>query len=189
MEDSAIINNVFFAKRFGERFTQNYTDIYADVPGTTVIFEFGNLSDDQVLELFSSLKEIVCPAGTLCMLNIAFVLPTNELIEKWAPTLLPIVEAHKIDGHRLPLGTVIATFFRQAEETWSSPGYKLLRSGEDVISVRTDYQASQVVSRWSHLLRVSLYDHLVLRSSNPIYAASSKKSDVRLAQYREQRSR
>lgn len=180
MEEFDVTRNLFFVKRFGERFTQNYGDIYADVPGTNVIFEFSTLSDDQVQELFANLKEVVGHADSLCLLNIAFVLPTNELIEKWAPTLRPILETHVIDGHKLPLGTVISTFFRQAEETWSSPGYVLLRSDSRVDSVRTDYQASKVVPWQSHFLRAMLLRQIE-DCSNPIYVASRAKVAARIA--------
>ena len=172
--------NLFFAKRFGEKFTQNYADIYAEMPGTNVIVEFENHSDNQVMELLAGLKEVVGPSDSLCLLNIAFVLPTNELIEKWAPTLQPILENHTIDGHKLPLGTVISTFFRQAEETWSSPGYALLRSDYRVDSVRTDYQGSQVVPWQSHFLRAMLLRE-IRDCSNPIYVASRAKVAARIA--------
>lgn len=180
MEEFDTTRNLFFVKRFGERFTQNYADIYAEVPGTNVIVEFENLSDDQVMERLASLKEIVGPSDRLCLLNVAFVLPTNELIEKWAPTLRPILESHTIDSHKLPLGTVISTFFRQAEETWSSPGYALLKSDENVHSVRTDYQASQFVPRMSHFLRALLLRH-IKDCSNPIYLASRAREVARIA--------
>ena len=180
MEEYDCTRNLFFAKRFGEKFTQNYADVYAEVPGTNVIVEFEKLTDDQVMELLASLKEVVGPGDRLCLLNIAFVLPTNELIEKWAPTLQPILETHKIDDHKLPLGTVISTFFRQAEETWSSPGYVLLRSGNSVNSVRTDYQASQVVPWQSHFLRAMLLRQ-IRDCSNPIYVASRAREAARIA--------
>lgn len=180
MEEFDTTRNLFFVKRFGERFTQNYADIYAEVPGTNVIVEFEKLSDDQVMERLASLKEVVGPGDRLCLLNVAFVLPTNELIEKWAPTLRPILETHTIEGHKLPLGTVISTLFRQAEETWSSPGYALLRSDSRVDSVRTDYQASKVVPWQSHFLRAMLLRQIE-DCSNPIYVASRAREAARIA--------